>query len=482
MFCGVCQGLAASVQSCINNIRNTNSLMLMTVNRCIDFTKASKGLKLIPRYETIELMEVLQLPLNCMRNLQNRIEIRLQEVTCEVCSHIITDKQWLQENVLCLLSNAVKYSSEGFVTIAVSMAKREHVETQRNKIQEEQLEDISTSIIDISPMPSQNGNGKNLGLSINTNASQSIDDQGNQFLLFEIEDSGIGIPEEDIATLFNPFKQTQRLAGGTGLGLYSLAKRIEALKGYYGVNRRKDGQQGSLFWFMVPYRPDTLTAALATPGTTESLKSGNNEVSLTDTKEVGNCYKSETIPKFSLGLESTEKRSLKILIVDDSPSIVKMTSMMLRKLGHDIAAAENGEVAIKKIMKKWTTTEEIFDVILMDLQMPIMDGLEATRRLRKLEATVAPKFYSRNSNDEMKEKSLFQTLSFEALSVPLPKQIIVGMSANSDYETTEAAYKVGVDAFLSKPFNVSSFSEIATTLQAGKNSIEFETIPEVISK
>eukprot|EP01033_Poteriospumella_lacustris_P021979 gene21979-16429_t len=50
-------------------------------------------------------------------------------------------------------------------------------------------------------------------------------------LMFEVIDTGIGISEEAMKTLFNPFKQTQRLAGGTGLGLYSLAKRIEALKG-----------------------------------------------------------------------------------------------------------------------------------------------------------------------------------------------------------------------------------------------------------
>lgn len=60
--------------------------------------------------------------------------------------------------------------------------------------------------------------------------------------------------------LFSPFKQTQRLAGGTGLGLYSLAKRLEALNGRYGVAKRRDGRQGSLFWFSIPYRPDNSPA------------------------------------------------------------------------------------------------------------------------------------------------------------------------------------------------------------------------------
>eukprot|EP01039_Chlorochromonas_danica_P009203 gene9203-10163_t len=77
-----------------------------------------------------------------------------------------------------------------------------------------------------------------------------------KLLVFEVEDEGIGVSEEARHRLFNPFQQTQRLAGGTGLGLYSLAKRCEAIKGHCGVSGRKDGKSGSCFWFSVPYRPD----------------------------------------------------------------------------------------------------------------------------------------------------------------------------------------------------------------------------------
>jgi hypothetical protein len=83
------------------------------------------------------------------------------------------------------------------------------------------------------------------------------------YLLFEVEDNGIGVPPELMDTLFRPFKQTQRLTGGTGLGLYSLAKRIEAIHGEYGVRGRRDGQKGSLFWFTVPYRPDEVSSVEA---------------------------------------------------------------------------------------------------------------------------------------------------------------------------------------------------------------------------
>ena len=80
-----------------------------------------------------------------------------------------------------------------------------------------------------------------------------------------------------MTTLFTPFKQAQRLAGGTGLGLYSLAKRMEAINGYYGVQKRRDGLQGSLFWFAFPYKPDTMTAAMNPLEMVNALEEGAEE-------------------------------------------------------------------------------------------------------------------------------------------------------------------------------------------------------------
>jgi hypothetical protein len=71
-----------------------------------------------------------------------------------------------------------------------------------------------------------------------------------------IEDTGIGLSVESRKVLFQPFKQVQRMAGGTGLGLFSLSKRMESLGGSRGVAPRRDGLQGSNFWFSFPYRPD----------------------------------------------------------------------------------------------------------------------------------------------------------------------------------------------------------------------------------
>ena len=71
-----------------------------------------------------------------------------------------------------------------------------------------------------------------------------------------VVDNGIGLSDATKLTLFQPFQQGMRLAGGTGLGLYSLSKRIDALGGKCGVNDRDDGVQGACFWFSFPYKPD----------------------------------------------------------------------------------------------------------------------------------------------------------------------------------------------------------------------------------
>ena len=183
-----------------------------------------------------------------------------------------------------------------------------------------------------------------------------------QFLLFEIEDTGIGVSEEAMKNLFNPFKQAQRLAGGTGLGLYSLAKRMESLKGRYGARRRRDGKQGSLFWFAIPYKPDTVLSAASW-----------------DPQVFGNSlafsHQHSYIHFQSHSTDDYSSNVLEILIVDDSPAILKMSSMMLKRQGHQIWTAENGEIALKRIEEKWRGSGKGFDLVLMDLQMPVMDGV-----------------------------------------------------------------------------------------------------------
>jgi CheY-like chemotaxis protein len=521
----------------------------MTINRCLDYTKASKGLKLVPRYETIDLMESLHLPLSCMQNIQNRIVIECSNSPVEICSHIITDKQWLQENVLCLLSNAVKYSTIGTVTVTIVLEERlTETITYSQSISSRNLQEHNnlSSELETGTVTAEKTNNN-----LSINVSGISDSQGTlptstrredlvlqpfqvmdksnvmkdqrwlPFVRFEIEDTGIGMSEEAMASLFNPFKQTQRLAGGTGLGLYSLAKRLEALHGFYGVMKRRDGKQGSLFWFAIPYKPDAVTASLVVPKSqtaidsdeemyeekhdadsigrsvkenvrsksistvTNHVQSGVQQASRKPTSVLGNNTKGEVEGKHHRGqnphLLSSVQLSLassltattttpspevlSILVVDDSPPILKMTKLMLQRLGHKIVTAENGAVALRLIEEHWLDGMQTFQVILMDLQMPVMDGLEATKRIRALETQGLD---SVQSVDEATGKAI----PVIPIRFPkLPKQLVIGMSANSDHETTVHAFEAGIDSFIAKPFTVETFKATVDVLFRPTNNV-----------
>jgi CheY-like chemotaxis protein/signal transduction histidine kinase len=633
-----------AIHGCLDSIRNTNSFMIMTINRCIDFTKASKGLKLIPKLETIELQETVDLPIKVMRDFKSNLAINLLPIAADICSHIISDRQWLQENLLCLMSNAVKYSSKGTVEISVMLAKMPIVQRAKpppkrpSKVEKRPGQygrakvspaagdgESSVSIHskgtdgggaagDVMPEPdstkmrrlsnfvfnhayssigkskvfsdlererdhSSEGDAQYAAIeeggmgeedvnseSAETNTAASA--ETGLFLRIEVEDTGIGLSDEAKLTLFSPFKQAQRLAGGTGLGLYSLAKRIEALNGHYGVSNRRDGNPGSLFWFAIPYRPDQTFAQIIQQKTHRHLQRGssikafmnhtgkslaarggnaasrhppiagelidlesapplnsrsmsNNSVHTdaagvvtsptaarppsghsglsghSDSMSLGDA--AEAIP----GAPKIEAPKLSILLVDDTLSILKMTTMMLKRGGHKVEQADNGAVALEIILQGYAKNrkqygskcaDSPFDVVLMDLQMPVMDGLEAVRRLRASEKSILKSpddsagpdnkpeestivrsfFFGRGST-----KKILSTDSDEAAatasspragerrrsSVVSKHQLVIGVSANSDNDTMVEAMKAGFDAFIGKPFSIDAFYEVLQTHQ-----------------
>jgi two-component system capsular synthesis sensor histidine kinase RcsC len=161
-----------------------------------------------------------------------------------------------------------------------------------------------------------------------------------------IEDTGIGLTEETRAALFQPFKQAQRFAGGTGLGLFSLSKRSEALGGSRGVGNRKDGKRGSLFWFSFPYRPDRSSELQELSPSSESVKL-------------------EELSPASIDID----RNLHVLLVDDSFTVIQVVGRSLKQKGYLVTSAKNGSVALD-LMRQ----ENEFDFVLMDLQMPVMVG------------------------------------------------------------------------------------------------------------
>jgi signal transduction histidine kinase len=100
--------------------------MGMAVHRCLDFAKASNGITLIPKMETIDLQEVLVVPVDCINHLQSDSVIVVRPIPPEICQFIITDKHWLIQNILCLLSNATKYSNCGEVSLILELDFQTH--------------------------------------------------------------------------------------------------------------------------------------------------------------------------------------------------------------------------------------------------------------------------------------------------------------------------------------------------------------------
>ena len=133
---------------------------------------------------------------------------------------------------------------------------------------------------------------------------------------------------------------------------------------------------------------------------------------------------------------------VKILLTDDTQSIVKVVGRMLKSNGHPVETAANGSQALEKMKSSYVDND--IDVLLTDLQMPVMDGIECTKRFRAWEEE--------------------QQCLLDAQGIPRrPRFLIIGMSANSDTQSKQEAMDAGMDNFVSKPFNYQDFETIILT-------------------
>jgi len=574
----------------VRNLNTSCDLMSMAINIGLDFSKASAGIALEPIFSTFELSESVTRVVSCIDSFQANIDFNFhasKELSQKCKPFIRSDKSWFDESLLCYLSNTVKYGNENPVDIYVELIR-----------------------------------------------------EGDIFKVkISVEDNGIGLSKEEQEVIFTKARQMNRMAtGGTGLGLYILAKRMEAMGGRYGVTFRRDGRQGTAFWLSVPYvtvnnvgdegaetvcyssetdenqesdiqasieqelsidfgsiglncrpclnvllrdvtdRPqykeiqrillqhghsalvlnddefaDALISncetrkfdimLLGIDDTVDPFTGCNKEVELirdyrqfeykqielstekgcqhdeitrlrivavSDSRTQGwNSFETDVHSLFdhvvftpfqykdletflfpqkethlsssseltsfwyrlpsqtaSSGAESpqssgsrsssssysdlkvfreddnSEKPSLRILLVDDSISILKAVGRSLTRYGHQVEKASNGNIALTMLQSQnleKTTNASAFDRLITDMQMPVMGGVELIRRYRELELNSVDPSLSKDSENS----------SGDGLS---KKLIMIGMSANTDAMSREAALNAGADFFISKPF------------------------------
>jgi signal transduction histidine kinase len=356
--------LVANAESLLQSLTANTEFMAMAVNRGIEFAKTSGGIKLSPAMASFNLVEALSMPLKLMESVQSESTVRMEPLPASIHPQIITDLHWLRENVLCLLSNALKYSDDGTsVTLIVDLVTDDQVRAQaqcskrgdagETTASADSRESCDAAVPALPTVTATTGQ-------VPTPAPAPAGLEPLQFVRITIIDGGIGIPEHDRRMLFQAFQQAQRLAGGTGLGLFSLSQRMQALRGHCGVESRPDGGRGSAFWFAFPYKPDRMSDT--SPGNSSGQTSGATTPPAvvgivgavgmgTVGGVVGPVGAVSVAGAVGAGGSSPRTRQLRILVVDDSLSILKVTGRGITHAGHNCETAQNGSLALDRLQR-----------------------------------------------------------------------------------------------------------------------------------
>ena len=202
-----------------------------------------------------------------------------------------------------------------------------------------------------------------------------LEDRGDALRLrFTVADSGIGIPASKQEAIFEAFSQadssTTRRYGGTGLGLSIARQLCQLMDGEIGVDSAVG--KGSTFWF---------TAVLGKPSTpSAALARGNPPAEQSPPSDAGARTDSPAQREFREALGQAGRSTIHILLVEDNSANLRVTQALLEAIGCQVTTARNGLEAVAAYR------DASFDLVLMDCQMPEMDGYEAARAIRQLEA------------------------------------------------------------------------------------------------
>jgi signal transduction histidine kinase/ActR/RegA family two-component response regulator len=325
----------------LDTLRLSAKTLLGIINDILDFSKIEAGrmvLETLPFTPTVLVEEVVSImaPAAHSKGLTVRTEL-----SSSLPHSVAGDPLRLRQILLNFVGNAIKFTACGEVVIRAMRLKK--------------------------------GEGQSA------------------WLRFEVQDTGVGIPPEKQAGIFDAFTQADssvtRQYGGTGLGLAICKRLVELMGGQIGVYSQPG--QGSCFWFEVPLPVVQENA----PEETTAQPSGS-------------------------ALNSHELDGVRVLLVEDNPVNQKVAIRMLQKLGCVVELAENGQQALEKLERA------SYDIVLMDMQMPVMDGLTATRLLRQREQQTGH------------------------------HQVVIALTANAMQTDRELCLDAGMDDYLSKPLTL----------------------------
>ncbi|MBN1796486.1 MAG: response regulator [Sedimentisphaerales bacterium] len=289
----------------VNIIRESSKNLLQIINDILDFSKIEAGKLQIEKIDCslkkiIENIKLMMSPAAERKNLEFKT----------ICSKdlpavIRTDPVRLQQCLINLINNAIKFTEQGYVQLNVCLVQKEE----------------------------------------------------GPFIKFDIKDTGIGISPDKLHSIFDAFIQadgdTTRKYGGTGLGLAIAKNLVNLLEGELSVESHVG--QGSQFSILLPAGTDI-----------------KNKPTINESCEVPDEQNSGFV-KYD-----DQKFTGKVLIVEDTPTNQMLIRLLLEKIGLEVTVASNGKEALEK------TKNRSFDLIFMDMHMPVMSGYEATQELRKM--------------------------------------------------------------------------------------------------
>ncbi len=328
-------------------VQNSSNTLLTIINDLLDLSKVEAG-----------KIELEQLPINIkhivadiIKLISNKIESEkitlLLSVDENVPSRLIGDPTRLKQILLNLYNNALKFTQKGKIELRVFC-----------KDEDDSNSDLSN-------------------------------------LQFEIEDTGIGIAETKIETIFDAFEQadssTTRKFGGTGLGLSLTKHLINLMNGDINVTSHEG--KGSVFSFNIKLNKIVPKNAGKTDLASENHTLNHNEKN------------------------KSPAEKLKILVVEDNAVNRKLIGKQLDRFGFEIDFAIDGKIGVD------LATSNAYSIILMDMNLPIMSGVDATRKIRQFELD-------------------------QGGHVP-----IIAMTANAMKGTREECLRAGMDDYLTKPVN-----------------------------